>query len=215
MVKNYRKLVSFMKDTIKWSDIVDGREAAYNALYDRYADLLYGYGMKIVADEAVVMDAMQTLLMNIFEKRKSLSAPNSMAAYLCRSLKNLLINEMQSASSKYTCKINDADAADYDFDLQPDIENALIAGEEENEKLRIFKEELSKLSRQQREMLYLRYYKGLAIEEIAEILSVSKRTVYNTTNNALTRLRENKVLARYFGKAAIMFLLSIGKFYNI
>lgn len=215
MVKNYRKLVSFMKDTIKWSDIVDGREAAYNALYDRYADLLYGYGMKIVADEAVVMDAMQTLFMNIFEKRKSLSAPNSMAAYLCRSLKNLLINEMQSASSKYTCKINDADAADYDFDLQPDIENALIAGEEENEKLRIFKEELSKLSRQQREMLYLRYYKGLAIEEIAEILSVSKRTVYNTTNNALTRLRENKVLARYFGKAAIMFLLSIGKFYNI
>ncbi len=204
-----------MKDTIKWSDIVDGREAAYNALYDRYADLLYGYGMKIVADEAVVMDAMQTLFMNIFEKRKSLSAPNSMAAYLCRSLKNLLINEMQSASSKYTCKINDADAADYDFDLQPDIENALIAGEEENEKLRIFKEELSKLSRQQREMLYLRYYKGLAIEEIAEILSVSKRTVYNTTNNALTRLRENKVLARYFGKAAIMFLLSIGKFYNI
>ena len=215
MVKNYRKLVSFMKDTIKWSDIVDGREAAYNALYDRYADLLYGYGMKIVADEAVVMDAMQTLFMNIFEKRKSLSAPNSMAAYLCRSLKNLLINEMQSASSKYTCKINDADAADYDFDLQPDIENALIAGEEENEKLRIFKEELSKISRQQREMLYLRYYKGLAIEEIAEILSVSKRTVYNTTNNALTRLRENKVLARYFGKAAIMFLLSIGKFYNI
>lgn len=204
-----------MKDTIKWSDIVDGREAAYNALYDRYADLLYGYGMKIVADEAVVMDAMQTLFMNIFEKRKSLSAPNSMAAYLCRSLKNLLINEMQSASSKYICKINDADAADYDFDLQPDIENALIAGEEENEKLRIFKEELSKLSRQQREMLYLRYYKGLAIEEIAEILSVSKRTVYNTTNNALTRLRENKVLARYFGKAAIMFLLSIGKFYNI
>ena len=204
-----------MKYTIKWSDIVDGREAAYNALYDRYADLLYGYGMKIVADEAVVMDAMQTLFMNIFEKRKSLSAPNSMAAYLCRSLKNLLINEMQSASSKYTCKINDADAADYDFDLQPDIENALIAGEEENEKLRIFKEELSKLSRQQREMLYLRYYKGLAIEEIAEILSVSKRTVYNTTNNALTRLRENKVLARYFGKAAIMFLLSIGKFYNI
>lgn len=204
-----------MKDTIKWSDIVDGREAAYNALYDRYADLLYGYGMKIVADEAVVMDAMQMLFMNIFEKRKSLSAPNSMAAYLCRSLKNLLINEMQSASSKYTCKINDADAADYDFDLQPDIENALIAGEEENEKLRIFKEELSKLSRQQREMLYLRYYKGLAIEEIAEILSVSKRTVYNTTNNALTRLRENEVLARYFGKAAIMFLLSIGKFYNI
>ena len=205
-----------MQEAIKWCDIVEGREAAYNDLYDCYSDLLYGYGMKIIADEAAVMDAIQTLFMNIFEKRWSLSAPNSIAAYLCRALKNLLINEMQSATTRNTCKWDDEEAAaDYDFDLQPDIENALIAGEEENEKLRIFKEELSKLSRQQREMLYLRYYKGLAIEEIAEILSVSKRTVYNTSNNALTRLRENKVLARYFGEAAIAFLLSIKEFYII
>ena len=166
-----------MKDTIKWSDIVDGREAAYNALYDRYADLLYGYGMKIVADEAVVMDAMQTLFMNIFEKRKSLSAPNSMAAYLCRSLKNLLINEMQSASSKYTCKINDADAADYDFDLQPDIENALIAGEEENEKLRIFKEELSKLSRQQRDAYLYAKKKVEAAQGFIDAIHQRQRTL--------------------------------------
>ncbi len=200
-------------NAIKWSDIVAGREAAYNALYDRYADLLYGYGMKIVTDEAVVMDAIQTLFMNIFEKRKSLSAPNSIAAYLCRSLKNLLINEMQSATTRYTCKMDDT--VDYDFDLQPDAENVIVAGEIEKEKILVFKEELGKLSRQQREILYLRYYKGLEIDEIAEILSVSKRTVYNTSNNALTRLRENKVLAKYFSEAIIVLLLSMEKFYNI
>ena len=205
-----------MKEAIKWCDIVEGREAAYNDLYDCYSDLLYGYGMKIIADEAAVMDAIQTLFMNIFEKRKSLSAPNSIAAYLCRALKNLLINEMQSATTRNTCKWDDEEAAaDYDFDLQPDAESAIIADESDNERFRVFKEELGKLSRQQREILYLRYYKGLAIEEVAEILSVSKRTVYNTSNNALTRLRENKVLARYFGEAAIAFLLSIKEFYII
>lgn len=205
-----------MKEAIKWCDIVEGREAAYNDLYDCYSDLLYGYGMKIIADEAAVMDAIQTLFMNIFEKRKSLSAPNSIAAYLCRALKNLLINEMQSATTRNTCKWDDEEAAaDYDFDLQPDAESAIIADESDNERFRVFKEELGKLSRQQREILYLRYYKGLAIEEVAEILAVSKRTVYNTSNNALTRLRENKVLARYFGEAAIAFLLSIKEFYII
>lgn len=205
-----------MKEAIKWCDIVEGREAAYNDLYDCYSDLLYGYGMKIIADEAAVMDAIQTLFMNIFEKRKSLSAPNSIAAYLCRALKNLLINEMQSATTHNTCKWDDEEAAaDYDFDLQPDAESAIIADESDNERFRVFKEELGKLSRQQREILYLRYYKGLAIEEVAEILAVSKRTVYNTSNNALTRLRENKVLARYFGEAAIAFLLSIKEFYII
>lgn len=205
-----------MKEAIKWCDIVEGREAAYNDLYDCYSDLLYGYGMKIIADEAAVMDAIQTLFMNIFEKRRSLSAPNSIAAYLCRALKNLLINEMQSATTRNTCKWDDEEAAaDYDFDLQPDAESAIIADESDNERFRVFKEELGKLSRQQREILYLRYYKGLAIEEVAEILAVSKRTVYNTSNNALTRLRENKVLARYFGEAAIAFLLSIKEFYII
>lgn len=205
-----------MKEAIKWCDIVEGREAAYNDLYDCYSDLLYGYGMKIIADEAAVMDAIQTLFMNIFEKRRSLSAPNSIAAYLCRALKNLLINEMQSATTRNTCKWDDEEAAaDYDFDLQPDAESAMITDESDNERFRVFKEELGKLSRQQREILYLRYYKGLAIEEVAEILAVSKRTVYNTSNNALTRLRENKVLARYFGEAAIAFLLSIKEFYII
>ena len=80
-----------MKGAIKWSDIVEGREEAFTMLYDLYSDLLYGYGMIIVPDEDVVMDAIQSLFMNIFEKRKHLSVPTSIAAYLCRSLKNILI----------------------------------------------------------------------------------------------------------------------------
>lgn len=204
-----------MKDAIKWSDIVEGREEAFTMLYDLYSDLLYGYGMKIVPDEDVVMDAIQSLYMNIFEKRKHLSVPTSIAAYLCRSLKNILINELQSASVRNTRQLDETLKADYDFDLELDAEGAIIAGENERERFDIFQAELGKLSHQQREMLYLRYYKGLEIGEIAEILAVSKRTVYNTTNNALTRLRENPVLARYFGEAALLYLLTIGKLYII
>ena len=204
-----------MKDAIKWSDIVEGREEAFTMLYDLYSDLLYGYGMKIVPDEDVVMDAIQSLYMNIFEKRKHLSVPTSIAAYLCRSLKNILINELQSASVRNTRQLDETLKADYDFDLELDAEGAMIAGENERERFDIFQAELGKLSHQQREMLYLRYYKGLEIGEIAEILAVSKRTVYNTTNNALSRLRENPVLARYFGEAALLYLLTIGKLYII
>lgn len=204
-----------MKGAIKWSDIVEGREEAFTMLYDLYSDLLYGYGMKIVPDEDVVMDAIQSLFMNIFEKRKHLSVPTSIAAYLCRSLKNILINELQSASVRNTRQLDETLKSGYDFDLELDAEGAMIAGENERERFDIFQAELGKLSHQQREMLYLRYYKGLEIGEIAEILAVSKRTVYNTTNNALTRLRENPVLARYFGEAALLYLLTIGKLYII
>ncbi len=202
-----------MEDAIKWSDIVEGREDAYRLLYERFSDLLYGYGMKIVADEAMVVDAIQSLFMNIFEKRRHLAAPSSVAAYLCRSLKNILINEMNSVAVRRRDEYNDASAGDYDFELELDAECAMIANENERERYRLFQEELNKLSRQQREMLYLRYYKGLEIEEIAKILDVSKRTVYNTTNNAIARLRENKVLTQYFSKEAMIMLLCLCDFY--
>ncbi len=202
-----------MKDAVKWSDIVDGREDAFTGLYESYSDLLYGYGMKIVQDEDVVMDAIQSLFMNIFTKRRHLSEPASIAAYLCRSLKNILLNELQSAAVRNMRPLDENLSDGYDFDLELDAENAMIASEGERERFAIFQAELGKLSHQQREMLYLRYYKGLEVDEIAEILAVSKRTVYNTTNNALTRLRENQVLARYFGEAALLYMLSIGKLY--
>ena len=131
MVNNDIEIVFFMEDAIKWSDITEGRECAYRLLYERFSDLLYGYGMKIVADEAMVVDAIQSLFMNIFEKRKRLAAPGSVAAYLCRSLKNILINEMNSVAVRRRDEYNDASAGDYDFELELDAECAMIANENE------------------------------------------------------------------------------------
>ena len=54
---------------ISWQEIQAGNETAFRVLYDEYSELLYGYGMKIIDNEAVVMDAIQTLFLNIFEKR--------------------------------------------------------------------------------------------------------------------------------------------------
>ena len=199
---------------ISWPDIQAGNEAAFRDLYDKYSELLYGYGMKIIDNEAVVMDAIQTLFLNIFEKRKRISAPKSLAAYLCRALKNLLVNELQRNPMRNANELGENNGMDYDFSLEPDVESRLIHDEQEREGLLIFKRELDKLSRQQREMLYLRYYKGLGTDEISDIMKVSKRTVYNTINNALSRLRSNKELMKFFGEAALIMLLGMKEFYG-
>ena len=200
---------------ISWQEIQAGNETAFRVLYDEYSELLYGYGMKIIDNGAVVMDAIQTLFLNIFEKRKRISAPKSIAAYLCRALKNLLFNELQRSPLRKTSELDENNGKDYDFTLEPDVESRLINDEQEIEGLKIFKQELDKLSHQQREMLYLRYYKGLDSDEISDIMRVSKRTVYNTINNALTRLRSNKELMNFFGEATLMVLLGLNEFYGL
>ena len=57
--------------TLSWDKIQQGDEEAFRQLYEQYADLLYGYGMKIAGDETLVTEAIQSLFVYIFEKRET------------------------------------------------------------------------------------------------------------------------------------------------
>ena len=61
--------------TLSWDKIQQGDEEAFRQLYEQYADLLYGYGMKIAGDDDLVTDAIQTLFVYIFEKRETCAVP--------------------------------------------------------------------------------------------------------------------------------------------
>ena len=49
-------------NTLFWSKIQRGDEGAFRQLYEQYADLLYGYGMKIAGDDTLVTDRKSTRL---------------------------------------------------------------------------------------------------------------------------------------------------------
>lgn len=44
-----------------WTLIREGEPDAYRTLYDKYADQMYGYGMKVLDDRLLVEDAIQTV----------------------------------------------------------------------------------------------------------------------------------------------------------
>ena len=137
-------------NTLFWSKIQRGDEGAFRQLYEQYADLLYGYGMKIAGDETLVTEAIQSLFVYIFEKS------------IFRSL-------------------DDVDTNEYKFDLEIDIETAIIRSELEREQLKVLQREINNLTKQQREVLYLKYYKKMSSDEIAQVMGLTSRTVYNSS----------------------------------
>lgn len=179
-----------MSSTQFWRKIQQGDEEAFRQLYDQYADLLYGYGMKIAGDDALVTDAIQSLFVYIFEKRKTCAVPQSISAYLCVSLRHMIVNALKKENSGVFKSLDELDANEYPFDLEIDIETAIIRSELEKEQLEVLQKELNSLTKQQREVLYLKYYKKMDSEEIARVMGITSRTVYNTTHMAITRLRE-------------------------
>lgn len=179
-----------MSSTQFWRKIQQGDEEAFRQLYDQYADLLYGYGMKIAGDDALVTDAIQSLFVYIFEKRKTCAVPQSISAYLCVSLRHMIVNALKKENSGVFKSLDELDANEYPFDLEIDIETAIIRSELEKEQLEVLQKELNSLTKQQREVLYLKYYKKMDSEEIARVMGITSRTVYNTTHMAITQLRE-------------------------
>lgn len=69
-----------------WDLIREGDEQAFRTLYSLYEDRLFRYGIGIAHDEELVNNAIQTLFTYLFERRKKLSVPISLYAYLASSL---------------------------------------------------------------------------------------------------------------------------------
>ena len=52
--------------TLSWDKIQQGDEEAFRQLYEQYADLLYGYCMKIAGDETLVTESIQSLFVYFY-----------------------------------------------------------------------------------------------------------------------------------------------------
>lgn len=68
--------------------------------------------------------------------------------------------------------LDEVGTSEYQFDLEIDIETAIIRSELEKEQLEVLQKELNNLTKQQREVLYLKYYKKMSPEEIAQVMGL-------------------------------------------
>ena len=102
----------------------------------------------------------------------------------------MLLNELKKTANGVFTSLDEVNSSEYRFDLEIDIETAIVRSELEREQLEVLQKEINGLTKQQREVLYLKYYKKLDSDEIAEVMGLTSRTVYNTTHMAIARLRE-------------------------
>lgn len=191
-----------------WNSIRDGNNGAFRDLYNTYADMLYKYGMKIAQDSECVEDAIQTVFLNIYEKRKVLSRPQSIRAYLYSSVRNEILQEFRRKQQIVSLEngfVNKNEEYDYDFILEIDPYELMKLDEEEREKQEILQQIFNGLKGKQREIIYLRFYKELSYEEVASIFNTNSQQVYKAVSRIIKKLREQNV----YNKAFIAFIITI------
>jgi len=142
-------------------------------LYDRHGPALLAYACSFVADAAIAEDVVHQVFVRLLQGEMVM--PSVPVAYLYRSVRNAALNAgrngfrnvpLDQATSWFTHRGGDHEAA---LALQT---------------------ALSELPEEQREVVTMRIWSGMTLEEIAAAVGVSLNTIASRYRYALQKLRE-------------------------
>ena len=162
----------------QWELFRAGHAPALGAIYDQYILLLYRYGHKLTSNRAVVEDSIQEVFAELWKRRERISPTTSVKFYLFRALRQKILRELKY--HRPTLLLEDV------IHISHDIGTSLP--EEQAQKLR---QALSRLGPRQKEAIYLRFYNRLSNDEIADVMEIDKRTVYNLVSQAIGQLKRD------------------------
>jgi RNA polymerase sigma-70 factor, ECF subfamily len=157
-----------------------GDERAMSELYDRYAGLIYGAGVRYLGDRALAEDLVQDVFTAVWRNASGFDPSRaSFATWVYRITRNRATDLIRRGRARVRTVGGDS---------------ALEPGEEDatGELSRSFDlaSALSRLSPVHREVLTLAYFEGLSQSEISRRTNTPLGTVKSRTTSALRALRE-------------------------
>jgi RNA polymerase sigma factor (sigma-70 family) len=172
-----------------WQDFVrnESRDAYYELYRHYYAYLSY-IGLKKGFSTEAVKDTINDVFLYLWEKRRSLQHIHHPHNYLLTFFHRSMINGIRRADML----LEDVNEAFQDFCGEfaaPSFEQDLLDKENRDRLAALVNRHLNYLPRQQREIMYQKFYLGLSYAEIAAANKLSVNTVYNTVYTAMQKLR--------------------------
>lgn len=168
-------------DYLLWERLKTGETVAFNELYERYADILFSFGMVYSKDRELVKDCIHDLFFELYKYRKNLSATDNIRNYLFKSLKRkILSNKKNKVTLVYTPEtIEPTENVVFNFDDDTDLEN-----------IQQISQAIKRLPERQQEALNLRFVIGIPYPEVAKIMEISLESVRTLVYRSVKTLRE-------------------------
>lgn len=174
--------IDILKSYIK--ELRKGSHKAFNAIYDMYADKLYGFVFAHTKSRELSNDLVQETFLKLWTMRESLSVEGSLQAMLFTMSHNKMIDTFRA-------QLNKVEFEDYiEFSETADLgDNAIEKKIYYDDFLKALKICKSQLPNRQMEIFEMSREHGKSIEEIALELKISEQTVKNQLTSATKMLK--------------------------
>lgn len=168
-----------------WRRFQNGNQQAFETIYTTYFSVLFHYGYHIAPNEELVKDCIQTLFIELWRSRRSLSHTTSVKFYLLKAMRRKVYYGLRKEERYATYRPG---FDDNDMAFSPELE--LIRQQTDNHREESLRQAIDQLSNRQKEVITLLYIEGLSYPEISDMMSIKVRTVYNLVHTALESLRK-------------------------
>jgi len=181
-----------LTDTALLKKIKSGDRPAFTLLYDRYWDSLYRFVFVRTRDKEVSEELLQDLWMKIIENTDAIQTDESGSAkgYLLRHLHYRIIDYYNSY--KKAPPILSID--EIDFPLETDLTDTeyfeILEENEISTLLSMIDNVVSQLPSTEQQVYDMRIRRNMSVNETAEALGISNKTVSNKLSKALGEIRE-------------------------
>jgi RNA polymerase sigma factor (sigma-70 family) len=161
-----------------WKDFKAGNKASFEKLMSAHYRSLFSYGLKFTKNTELVRDCLQDLFLELWKNRESLGATSYVRSYLFKSFRNKIWRVLHQNRWHHRAE-------------QIQENYYLIREETLRYTTAKFSSLLNQLPKRQKEIVYLRFYQNLDIQEIVQVMEITSQSAYNLLHKAISSLREN------------------------
>lgn len=180
---------NLISDKVLISQYLNGKEAAFEILLNRYKDRVFSYILFTTKDRTLSNDIFQETFMKVIRtlRRGSYNEEGKFLPWVNRIAHNLIIDHYRRNKKMPTTSGND----EFDiFDIIPDNSANIEDSAVKDQILSDVKKLVHKLPQDQKEVLMMRMYFDMNFKEIAERTNVSINTALGRMRYALINLRK-------------------------
>jgi len=176
-----------------WLGLRHGDKEMLVELYQEYYHSLFFVGLKQINDASLVKDAIHELFLYLWEKRETLQPARNIKNYLVTSFLRKLAADCKKSQKNGELHIVWIDSMK-DTYLNP--EEKLVSKDQHIHLGKLLTDQINELPGRQKELIVLKFYEGLAYEDIVQRTGLTHRTVYNKIHEGLKKLKSNLVKGR-------------------
>jgi RNA polymerase sigma-70 factor (ECF subfamily) len=167
----------------------NGRDEAYQYLFDKYYFSLYRMAIFYVSDEFLAENIVEDCFIYIWKKREELEIHSSLEGYLFTTLRHISLNYLKKASKNPETNFSVFTEGGSDIEYPSNEFSILkkLVAQELDEKI---DKCIASLPDACRQVFYLSRFENLTYKEISERQGISVNTVRYHIKNALAFLRK-------------------------